>query len=989
MRKILSLVLAVVMAFGSFSFAATTTAGVDYKAVGNELKVLGVIAGQDGGELNELGKLTREQALVVLSRMMGKEAEAKATTAESGYTDIPAGNFYGPYVSYAKLQGWTNGISETEFGFEKAATTKMVVTFMMRALGYEADWAKEDVITKAKGMGLLKDVSAAADDEIVRGEVFVLLRNTLNTNPKGANKALMYVLGLKGSATSTTLEVVSVYANNLKQIFVEFNQEVDKDSLKNAFTVKGSSLGGIEVDLLEDGKTAELTVGTNLINRRGYSIVIKNAKSVSGVKLEKVTKEFRAEDLEVPSIVEKVVTGPKSFNLVFSEPIKTLGTVKYNEPGKTARRASVKASKSYNNVVEVTGVTLVDGKTYEILAQGFRDYANYANLDHFHTLEYAKVTDAPQVKSISGTEKYVEVEFNRPVKGLSVKNFYHTYSAWTALGVYANKDDMDKGTKQITTSDKVEKVVVLFATKLDANKSNYPLQAGDVRVTLLGQVGARKVVDNWGNQLTDQDHVIAITADREAPVVELVEVTGDKEVTFTFNEKIQDVKASDVKLVKEDGSNYPGVYLRVKTEGKKLIVTVNKDLKDKTVVFNIKNIKDTSLAQNRMSGTESYTVTFTDKSFDGIAQAVQSKDKTTGSVFVDIEFKEAVDSEGAENIKNYRFALTETTTSGNIAFANANFKLFDEADASMRTDKIVRIEFDKDYAAKVFKNGAYKFAMVQINDEVKDLAGNSVKAFSNTADVKQMADRFSAKKAVAKDNITIEFKFDQDVELAPDKDLKVENFEVAGYKVEAVEFTDDADVIRIILDDKKVLPADPTSVTASYVGTSLVNALGGKASANQTVNLTDEIAPNFASKVLEKDGEAVKYATVKATTTSGIYTMTVKFNEGMDRERFSANTLVLEGVQGEAKIVAVDKPATDKDTIVFTVDVKDGDDTDAVVAAFADAVKNKEYAGEDTTLGQSMYKVGWTIYPAREDTIFDTHENALVGTDAIPVFYVK
>lgn len=53
--------------------------------------------------------------------------------------------------------------------------TKSMVTFMLRALGYEAAWGPNDnIMSRAKEMGLLEGIASGESDNIIRGEVFTL-----------------------------------------------------------------------------------------------------------------------------------------------------------------------------------------------------------------------------------------------------------------------------------------------------------------------------------------------------------------------------------------------------------------------------------------------------------------------------------------------------------------------------------------------------------------------------------------------------------------------------------------------------------------------------------------------------------------------------------------------------------------------------------------------------------------------------------------------
>ena len=221
MKKIISLVLILALVLSSFSFA-----NADPVTVGEELKALGVLKGDEKGNLNPDQQLTREQAIVVLVRMMGKEADAIATTKASSFKDIK-GTYYGSYIAYAEIQGWTNGLSTGVFGFGKPATIDEIYAFMLRALGYTVATLPQ-AASKASELKLNANVTAVSGMPVLRGQVFITMNNTLNTIPKVGNEALVYVLKLKTPPVVpvTKLEVASVKTLNLKQVEIVFTKEV-------------------------------------------------------------------------------------------------------------------------------------------------------------------------------------------------------------------------------------------------------------------------------------------------------------------------------------------------------------------------------------------------------------------------------------------------------------------------------------------------------------------------------------------------------------------------------------------------------------------------------------------------------------------------------------------------------------------------------------------------------------------------------------------
>ena len=77
----------------------------------------------------------RDEALVMLIRLMGKEQEALSCTAAHPFSDVP--QWADRYVAYGYAEGLTNGIGNGLFGSAQTASANMYLTFVLRALGYD------------------------------------------------------------------------------------------------------------------------------------------------------------------------------------------------------------------------------------------------------------------------------------------------------------------------------------------------------------------------------------------------------------------------------------------------------------------------------------------------------------------------------------------------------------------------------------------------------------------------------------------------------------------------------------------------------------------------------------------------------------------------------------------------------------------------------------------------------------------------------------
>jgi len=79
--------------------------------------------------------LTRAQGVVMTLRLLGKEAEAKAGTADIAFSDVP--DWAKPYVAYAVQNGIASGLSADKFGADDPMSAAQFIAFTLRALGYK------------------------------------------------------------------------------------------------------------------------------------------------------------------------------------------------------------------------------------------------------------------------------------------------------------------------------------------------------------------------------------------------------------------------------------------------------------------------------------------------------------------------------------------------------------------------------------------------------------------------------------------------------------------------------------------------------------------------------------------------------------------------------------------------------------------------------------------------------------------------------------
>ena len=161
----------------------------NYTNCADSLHEMGLFQGtQNGYDLDRTP--TRAEAAVMLVRLLGKEAEAKALTYTAPFTDLKG--WEKPYVQYLYSNGLANGTNRTTFNPTGKCTAQMYAVFLLRALGYSdtAEFSYANAIETAREQGIY-DTGIINVQNFLRDDAAAASYTALSVSPKNSEGTLL------------------------------------------------------------------------------------------------------------------------------------------------------------------------------------------------------------------------------------------------------------------------------------------------------------------------------------------------------------------------------------------------------------------------------------------------------------------------------------------------------------------------------------------------------------------------------------------------------------------------------------------------------------------------------------------------------------------------------------------------------------------------------------------------------------------------------
>lgn len=157
-------------------------AGSPSEGAVRSLVSLKVLTGLPDGTFQPGKSITRAEFAAIMARALDLDLVAKSLTGPSGFSDVPTSHWASGYISFAAGRGLIKGVGEGKFAPKDPVTFVQVATMLIRLVGREGDikipWPAGPFLT-AEDLGILKGVRYDANTPATRGDVAIMLANTI------------------------------------------------------------------------------------------------------------------------------------------------------------------------------------------------------------------------------------------------------------------------------------------------------------------------------------------------------------------------------------------------------------------------------------------------------------------------------------------------------------------------------------------------------------------------------------------------------------------------------------------------------------------------------------------------------------------------------------------------------------------------------------------------------------------------------------------
>jgi len=338
----------------ALSLMVSTHAAVSDDDAQRLLGVLGIMNGDENGNLNLEKEVTRAEFSKMLVNASSYKGKISSVATSTGFSDVASSHWAAPYIRVASDNKWIYGYSDGTFAPSSNIKLEEAATMLLRLLGYSsADMTgvyPNGQLALYEALGLNEGVDAKKGKFVTRGDCLGLFVNLMNAKAKDGKvyaQALGYSLGSDGK--------------------IDIHKTVS-DEMNGPYVIE-KGLSDIPVDI------------------EGY-IVYKDNKSTMPAAIEKYDVIYYSANLRTVWVYDDVVTGKyESATLSGSVPSSvTVGGKAYSFEDASAA-SSMSVYGKFNEDDIVTLLLGKDGRIVKVL-----DASEHYNIDSDNYLEIVENT---------------------------------------------------------------------------------------------------------------------------------------------------------------------------------------------------------------------------------------------------------------------------------------------------------------------------------------------------------------------------------------------------------------------------------------------------------------------------------------------------------------------------------------------------------------------------------------------------------------------
>ncbi|QOY37189.1 S-layer homology domain-containing protein [Anaerobacillus isosaccharinicus] len=854
----------------------------------------GVIGGFPDGTFRPDAEVTRAQAALMLARSLGYVNAAGELLVEvdaDAFSDLPEGhrayNAVAALRTNKKIGGFPDGTFRPDANITRGAMAIMV------ANAYELEATSETNPFTDLGASSAAAVQALYDNKITTGATATTFGT--NANIKRSDFSVFTYRGMVAAglieekapvAPVTELKVESVSANNLKEVVVTFNQEVDvltgEDVANYTFNttsnleVASAVVTGNVVTLTVERTNTSVAADEHAAQQQVADLTIQNVESAKGAELAKVTNSVRFIDVLAPEVVGIKVAGPRQVTVVFSEPLKSNPSYKFD--GGTNTVVTTDFTVGAREVTLTLGSQPTEG-LHTVEVEGGSDYANFKVDKVVKEFNFVNDTAAPvlSVKSATPTTVVLVADENFVNATNSNVQFYHTVK-----GSSAYRANVSVSGREITLT---------FAT---------PIPEGNAKVFLhyVNEEGT-KIQDAWGNKVASGEFAFNLAIDRTAPTVsEDIVTVNSTTLRVTFSEAVTNANvASNYELKDADGNILSINRIEAATQRNAYNIILNNELEGGTYTLKVKNgIVD-------VAGNKLVEVVKSFFAEDKKAPTVTGTAQRINDKKVKVLFSESMDAASITNKANYFYNSSALNSAVTITPVDNN--------------SAVILDFTNVTGFTAFVSGD-TINVGRVSDAAGNLTARQSTPVSIPTTVSTLSPVENGVKVVAKNRI--EVTFNQII-----RNYKASDFLVADNTVSSVSDRTENGKTTIILTLGTDLATDATPLVSS-AGSDVTaeNTQGIKVGFTNALSI-DKLAPELALVDHDNDPDTDTVKNIVITDSNGngvVDTITVTFTETLETLTASSTAANYATVEG----FTVARVVVSGTTVVLTVAPKTGVD---------------------------------------------------------------